>query len=407
MIHPGRTETVGSDPFRAARSVLEQVTMLDRLKVPAKLTLLLALPILGFAYFCLRATWEAYQAGVRNGHWGEFWVFFLSAFLVWAATFYLAWRLGRSLVQPLRRLAKGLENGDLTTRLEDASLDEVGEVARVFNAYNARLRGVFLDIGEASSRIASGALELSAAADEMLRTSQDLARRSDAQRHTGETAERETRQLETAVREVTAHVQRSLEDARTATTVAQEGAARSLGAASSMADIRDSAERMAQAVRVIQDIARQTNLLSLNAAIEASKAGVHGRGFAVVAEEIRKLAERSQVAAREIDALIQRSTAAVESGTSTFDATLAALGDLGDQIQRMAAHTQEIGVASERQAATASSVAGQVGHAVQETMANAAASEELSASVNQVARTAAELAHIAENLEKLIGKFKL
>ena len=381
--------------------------MLDRLKVSAKLTLLLAFPVLGFAYFCIKATWESYRAGVQNGHWGEFWAFFFSALLVWAATFTLAWLLGRSLVGPLRRLAKGLENGDLTTKLHDHSQDEIGDVARVFNAYNTRLREVFLGIGEASSKIASGALELSAAADEMLRTAQDLAKRSEAQRHTGEATSRETRQLEAVVREVGEHVQRSLEDARTATQVAQEGTVRSQGASSSMEDIRESAERMAQAVRVIQDIARQTNLLSLNAAIEASKAGVHGRGFAVVAEEIRKLAERSQVAAREIDALIQRSTAAVSTGTTTFDATLATLSELGDQIQKMASHTQEIGTASERQAETAARVAGQVGQAVQETMANATASEELSASVNQVARTATELARIAEDLEKQVVKFKL
>jgi methyl-accepting chemotaxis protein len=381
--------------------------MLDRLKVPAKITLLLAIPIVGSAYFCLKATWEAYQNGVRNGHWVGFWIFFIGAFVVWAATFYIAWVLGRSLVQPLRRLAKGLENGDLTTRLQDDAQDEVGDVARVFNAYNARLRDVFLGLGEASSRIASGALELSAAAEQMLHTSQDLAKRSELQRESGEATARETGHLEAAVREVTGHVQRSLEDAGTATQVAQEGALRSQGASTSMADIRDSAERMAQAVRVIQDIARQTNLLSLNAAIEASKAGVHGRGFAVVAEEIRKLAERSQVAAREIDALIQRSNAAVETGTATFDATLATLGDLGDQIQKMASRTQEIGAASERQATTAATVASQIGNAVQETMANAAASEQLSASVNQVARTAAELARIADDLEKQIGKYKV
>jgi methyl-accepting chemotaxis protein len=97
----------------------------------------------------------------------------------------------------------------------------------------------------------------------------------------------------------------------------------------------------------------------------------------------------------------------VETGTATFDATLATLGDLGDQIQKMASRTQEIGAASERQATTAATVASQIGNAVQETMANAAASEQLSASVNQVARTAAELARIADDLEKQIGKYKV
>ena len=380
--------------------------MLDRLKVPAKLALLLAFPTLGFAYFCIKATWEAYRAGVQQDHWVQFWIFFFIALLVWAVTFFLALVLGRSVLNPLRELARGLETSDLTTRLEDRAQDEIGDVARVFNGYNARLREVFLGIGQASSRIASGALELSAASDQMLRTSQDLARRSDTQRRTGEATSTETRLLQAAVQEVANHVLLSLEDAATATRVAQEGAQRSQGAASSMADIRESAERMAKAVRVIQDIARQTNLLSLNAAIEASKAGVHGRGFAVVAEEIRKLAERSQGAAREIDALIQRSNSAVETGTSTFDATLSTLGDLGEQINRMASRTQEIGSASGRQADTVAKVTQQVTQAVQETLANAAASEQLSASVNEVARTAGELARIAEDLEQQVTQFK-
>ncbi len=381
--------------------------MLDRLKVSSKLTLLLVLPVAGFAWFCLKATWDAYQNGTRTGQWGAFWAFFLVALAIWAITFSLAWVMGRSIVRPLRGLVRGMENSDLTTRLPDHAQDEIGDVARVFNGYNARLQEVFRDIGQASSRIASGSLELSAAAEQMLRTAQDLAQRSDSQRRTGEATSRETQQLQSAVREVADHVRLSLEDADTATKVAHEGAERSQGAAGSMADIRESAERMGNAVRVIQDIARQTNLLSLNAAIEASKAGVHGRGFAVVAEEIRKLAERSQVAAREIDALIQRSNAAVETGASTFEATLATLGELGDQIRRMASRTREIGGASERQAATASGVASQVGHAVEETMANAAASEQLSASVNQVARTAAELARVAEDLEKQVSRFKV
>ena len=195
--------------------------MLDRLKVPAKLALLLTLPILGFAYFCLKATWEAYQEGVRSGHWGAFWVFFFSALLVWAATFWFAWVLGRSLSRPLRELARDMESSDLTSQLEAHSQDEVGDVGRAFNAYNARLREIFLGIGEDSSRIASGALELSAAADQMLRTSQDLAARSDAQRRSGETTALEARQLQAAVHEVEDHVRQSLEDAASATQAAR------------------------------------------------------------------------------------------------------------------------------------------------------------------------------------------
>ena len=381
--------------------------MLDRLKVPAKLALLLALPILGFAYFCLKATWEAYQEGLHSGHWGEFWGFFFSALLVWAATFSFAWVLGRSLSRPLRELAKDMEDSDLTSQLDAHAQDEVGDVSRAFNAYNARLRQIFLGIGEDSSRIASGALELSAAADQMLRTSQDLAVRSDAQRRSGETTAQEARQLQAAVHEVEDHVRQSLEDAATATRAARDGSEQSRGAADAMTDIRASAERISQAVRVIQDIARQTNLLSLNAAIEASKAGAHGRGFAVVAEEIRKLAERSQIAAREIDALILRSQAAVASGETTFGTTLATLGDLGTQIQRMAARTGEIGDATSRQASTVGALAGQVAATAQETVANAAAAEQLSASVHQVSRTATDLARVSESLERQLGAFKV
>jgi len=386
---------------------VDKCAVLDRLKVPAKLALLLALPILGFAYFCLKATWEAYLEGTRSGHWAGFWTFFFTALGVWAATFGFAWVLGRNLSRPLRDLARGMENSDLTSHLEARSADEVGDAARAFNAYNARLRGIFLGIGQDASRIASGALELSAAADQMLRTSQDLAVRSDAQRRAGETAAQEAARLQGAVQEVEAHVRHSLEDAATATRAARAGSEQSQGAAAAMTDIRASAERISQAVRVIQDIARQTNLLSLNAAIEASKAGAHGRGFAVVAEEIRKLAERSQVAAREIDALIVRSQAAVESGEATFGTTLAVLGDLGMQIQRMSTRTGEIGDATGRQAATVASLSAQVAGSAQETVANAAAAEELSASVTQVSRTAADLARVSESLEQQLSAFKV
>ncbi len=315
-----------------------------------------------------------------------------------------------SLLVPLGHLGTAIQQvagGNLTVVAPVESEDEIALLAGSINGMVSDLNRALGSMRLASDRVASGSTELASSAEEMSQTVQETARVGEELRQAGGDVLEALRLLDASIESAAGHGQATGLRTKEAVADTDRGAETGRATARGMAAIQESTSRIVEIVKVIQDIARQTNLLSLNAAIEAATAGTMGKGFAVVADEVRKLAERSEQSAEEIETTIQAMQNAVAQGSQSVDVTLHHLEAIRNRISQVAGSIQEIAVLSQGQAKTSQEVGRRMGETATRLDQNATATHELAATVLEIARTSEDLSQVAENLRETVERFKL
>jgi methyl-accepting chemotaxis protein len=297
----------------------------------------------------------------------------------------LAWTITRSLTRQLggepafvADIAARVAEGDLTMTIQTRP-DDNGSVLAAMQAMVEKLSLVVTEVN-------GGAEALAGASEEVSATAQSLSQAASEQAAGVE-------ETSASMEQMTASISQNTENAKITDGMATKAASEASEGGEAVRATVVAMKQIAQKIGIIDDIAYQTNLLALNAAIEAARAGEHGKGFAVVAAEVRKLAERSQVAAEEIANVASSSVELAEKAGRLLDTIVPNIRKTSDLVQ-------EITAASEEQ----SSGVGQINAAVvqlsQTTQQNASSSEELAA-------TAEEMSSQAEQLQQTMAFFKL
>ncbi|WP_394560748.1 methyl-accepting chemotaxis protein [Aquipseudomonas alcaligenes] len=329
----------------------------------------------------------------------------------------------RLIVQPLRATLSAAERiaaGDLSQDLRVNRADELGQLQRSMQDMTLSLRELIGHIRDSVTQIASAAEELSAvteqtsagvtsqkdetdqvatAMNEMTATVQEVARNAEQASHAANDADRQAKEGESAVNDAVQQMDRLAGEVQRSSAAVNQ--------------LRDESDKIGSVLDVIKAVAEQTNLLALNAAIEAARAGEAGRGFAVVADEVRGLAQRTQKSTEEIEALIgslqqgsQQAAGLMDSSRALTEATVdltrragSRLGEIADAVSAIQAMNQQIAAAAEEQTAVAEEINRSVINVRDISEQTASASEETAAS-------SIELARLGNDLQILVSRFR-
>jgi methyl-accepting chemotaxis protein len=335
-----------------------------------------------------------------------------------------AWAITRQIIIPLQQtlqVAERVASGDLSHNLASMRQDELGQLQRAMQSMTVGLRELIGGISDGVTQIASAAEQLSAvteqtsagvnsqkvetdqvatAMNEMAATVQEVARNAEEASEAAVAADQQAREGDKVVGEAIAQIE------RLATEVGNSTIA--------MGDLKRESDKIGSVLDVIKSVAQQTNLLALNAAIEAARAGEAGRGFAVVADEVRSLAQRTQKSTEEIEELIvglqsgtQQVATIMDNSRGLTDSSVeltrrvgSALGNITRTVSTIQAMNSQIATAAEQQSAVAEEINRSVLNVRDVSEQTSAASEETAAS-------SAELARLGVYLQTLVGRFRV
>jgi len=295
---------------------------------------------------------------------------------------FFAYWITRGITIPVRAVSANLAEmaqGNLTQRMELRAKDEVGQMAGSLNTFLDAVEKVIVEVKGGGAATSSAAQQVSSSASALSQGTSEQAA----------SVEETTSSLE----EMSASIGQNADNSRKMEQVASKGAREAEESGKAVKQTVDAMKSITERIDIIDEIAYQTNLLALNAAIEAARAGEHGKGFAVVATEVRRLAERSQTAAKEISRLAADSVKVAERSGEL-------LKELVPSIQKTAEMVQEVTSASREQTSGVSQINKAMSRVDQVTQRNASSAEELSS-------TAEELASQSEALMQLMNFFKV
>ncbi len=373
--------------------------------------------------------------------------------LVVLLSFVVSWKLSRGISSVARELvqeATDIASGKLTAdKVRVRSADELGTLAESFNLMKDSMRKLIENVAQSSEQVASSSEQLTASANQSAQAGTHVASSITEVAEGAEIQLGATHQISAVVmarsEEVRQAASRASEvsaSSREASSMAQKGSGAVEKAVAQMEQIADNvnlsvevvtqlgarSKEIGQIVDTISGIASQTNLLALNAAIEAARAGEQGKGFAVVAEEVRKLAEQSQEAAKQISEMItdiqkdtdqavvvmQEGPQLVHSGSEVVGQAGAAFREIMERIRTIDGQVQDISLGMQQLANgneqfidAVEKIEALSKNAVEKTQTVSAATEEQSASTEELAASSQELATMAETLRSSVARFKL
>ncbi|MFF5993972.1 HAMP domain-containing methyl-accepting chemotaxis protein [Lysinibacillus sp. KU-BSD001] len=359
----------------------------------------------------------------------------------------------RTITTPLKvvmQSAHMIAEGDLSQQdITFKSKDEIGQLATVFNNMKNSLRNLIQNVQANAEQLSASAEELSASAEEITATTEDVTRQVANTAEAAQGSSRAAGESAVAMEETAQGVQRIAEasqtlhssslDASETATHGQEIIEHAQNQMSiinnSTATVNDLVQKLAKQTeeighitKVITDITDQTNLLALNAAIEAARAGEHGKGFAVVADEVRKLAEESKASANSITALtmeiktdtenveraVANSLVSVKDGVNiiteagdSFHGIVGAVEVMTTQIQEISATAEQISASAEEVSASVNEISNGAENASDHIATIAAAMEEQVSTMAEVSGVANTLSENAQNLQSEVQRFKV